>query len=475
MLSLFELLRHCALVIGVLGARLVEASAEGLNESASSLAAQLSAHLEAIATQPCAKDNFLRASQELVDKLKATLNLITDRFFEFVEDYDVLQPMLESTLRRWPVSSSNEPMTKIYARRYQDPNFLQTLALSYSHALENLMLIAADLPWHEDGFESLGALPKFLRSYTEALRVNCEAHVYSESIFATNPSEMGQGEVEETKRIVCADYEALTHKMVNVFEEMAETLKEILLLPGFESGMGYQKLAELLNYSLISLFFDSPIQMNDRTASFKSHNNNWVGPSEALASVQIQVIWKILELRLKFPGLNHVKRGLSGFFPKDDFFQTSLDEGVLLISREAISLGGTVKDPEKCLADVAKRVEYFAIQAGRWAYTLFQSLLAGDAHLESHKKAKKWLSQIEANLCLLLGAIEASEEQKGRLIVAVSLGGLGMIAVNIERMLSMPWLYEPGQLERREGEPGHFLIKLRQVVGGVCPFAKPLR
>ena len=75
---------------------------------------------------------------------------------------------------------------------------------------------------------------------------------------------------------------------------------------------------------------------------------------------------------------------------------------------------------------------------------------------------------MEDNLSSVLKIIEKSGEQQRLFIFAETFKDFAMITLNIERILKI--LYGT-QLERKDG-PGHFLIKLLQVLDDVCPLRK---
>lgn len=85
----------------------------------------------------------------------------------------------------------------------------------------------------------------------------------------------------------------------------------------------------------------------------------------------------------------------------------------------------------------------------------------------SDEQLEKWLKEVEGNLCMMLTAIKVTGGELGFYTLGRLITHLEPLAVMIERMLSI--LYGAGGLKRGEGEPGCFLVKLRQVIESLCP------
>ena len=115
-------------------------------------------------------------------------------------------------------------------------------------------------------------------------------------------------------------------------------------------------------------------------------------------------------------------------------------------------------------SEFLSRLEAAVRRLRRWTYLLYKGLQPGGDYSVTHEQAKKLLHQVERNLGLALERVEKSGGRQGLYVLVRLFEHLDPIALNIERTLTI--LYEKEDL-KREGEPGHFLTKLWQVIMNV--------
>ena len=462
-----------ALALPVFSVGPVEASVGEPVEPAKSLAQQLQGLVKTIRIHPRDAEDRYFASQEVMDSMETVVRLVLKNLFEFVYGSDDCRPTLRDLTRDFKIGHPRSPALADYACRFQHPSFLYGLSNSYLCILrdmcENVRL------WRGASSGSFDALARFLKSDVEALRTTREMKVYHELILPSGPevfldshedsTESTEAailrrteEVEKFKQKVCEDYKVLANGVGKLFEQMIDELGSILGdLEDENCAKAYEFLKKRLNasYWFISI---CPFELERQAVGFKTSFRE--EPSEALALAQVRIFEMVLDFKLKFPEMNHDDSGSLGLFSKDYGFRGAFDGGPPLIGSV---MARAPEDPGKWSAFLS----IFGVVLEKlrtWVCSLLKKSQANGGSV-ADEQAKRWLNEVESNLCLVLESIGNSGGKQELYTLTGTFEKWDSIAVNIERMLVM--LYGMGNLRRGEGEPGCYLIKLRQVIGKV--------
>lgn len=456
-----RLLSRYPLTLVLLG---VEAGSSRVNEPASRLSELLVRHQQAIWGQPRNDYGFYIVSQELVDEVKAALDLLVDNLADLSGDLDAYKSVLESLNFRPLLSYPGAPNVKDYSSRYQDPGFLYNLGLAYFCALDGMVDIVSLLSDTDGG--TLSALAEFLRADIGALLVSRQVELYSDNILGTVLWQAHQGavqqgikQVEECKQIICTDCEVLVTELADLLDQMVEELGRVLAsIDETRHDATCQLLRRRLDYNFGRFSDLSPGKVNVIAAVFES--KLWGRPLRALASAQIRMYRKILEFGLGFPRLDHDESRSSEAIARDFWFRGTFHDGPPLIKDDVISEGAG--DSVELLRKFRETVKPLK----EWIFSLYLDLRPDGNGTVSHDQAETWLGKIEGTLILILEAVNANDERQEKCMLVILLYHFGWIALNIERALRL--LYAPPRrLERGKGKLGYFLVRLRQIMAKV--------
>ena len=463
-----------ALALVVFGVGPVEASVGEPIEPAPSLAQQLQSLVEMVTTHP--RDTFgcFLASQEFLDDIEAVMSLVLDNLFEFAHDNGDCQLILQGLTRNFLIAYHGSHALTDYACRCQDLVFLRSVGVSYGHILRDLCR-SVEL-WDGASSSSFDALARFLKSNVEALRTATEMKVYHDVILPSSPElflgdqEDSAGsaeaadlrrveEIQEFKQKVCEDYKALADGVGTLFEQMIDELGNILGdLKGVNCAEAYEFLKERLDASFL-LFATHDDELKSQVTGFKI--SFMEEPSEALALEQVRIFAKILGFKLQFPDMDHGSSWELRIFSRDEEFSGAFYDGPPLI--ESV-MARVPEDPGEQSEFLARFVEVIK-SLSEWVYSLYMDLKLGSGVFVADEQAKRWLNEVESNLCSVLERIGEGDRKQGLYNLTRTFEKWDSIAVNIERMLGI--LYGRENLRRGEGEPGCYLIKLRRVIGKV--------
>lgn len=453
------------------------------------LSKQLDRHVQVIKGLPHTDGEGYLVSQELADGLEGVLALVLDRLPEFVEDHDACQLTLESLTRSLTLLQPERSMPNDYLQRYQDLHYLWDLVRVYKQSLERLQEIVG--LWPEGDPDSIDALTRLLKTGVEALRVGRKMELYAEQILPSNPGTLGGGKQErpagpagdacrqasedmKLAAFVCDDYGELGREMSDLLGRMAKDVECVLgALEGLDYVFACQFFREYLEDIFKGLLCYSPATMRHKAPSFEY--DRWQRPSEVLAQIRLEILWKILGLKLKFPELARdgiIENVLS---PDSLTLRIAVDDGPPLIETEVIlwelDRAHVNLRPRGSLADLSNGFEESIDRLGKWVHSLYQRLRSRGDRSVSAEMAKEWTSQVEDNLGLVLEAVETNGGRQRLYVLGGLIKRLVAVAFNIERVLGK--LYAPEQLERGHNGPGHFLAKLGQMVEkSLCVVAK---
>lgn len=116
---------------------------------------------------------------------------------------------------------------------------------------------------------------------------------------------------------------------------------------------------------------------------------------------------------------------------------------------------------------------------GNWAWSLYKELGPDGDRSVTHEQAKRWLSDVENNLCMALEIIDFVDMRQALCTLAYLMQlGLEHVVALVEGIWGI--FQEAGKLRRREegergrrlikleeGERGRLLIKLEEAIGNV--------
>lgn len=421
------------------------------------------------------------------------LKVISDRLPEFVEDYAARQLILTSLMDFGFSPYTGEPGGQdYYGRRYEEPYFLSSLGGAYRVALEHWVRIGE--LWHRAGLGSVDALGRFLKAGIEATRMDCKVGMYFGHILAMNPGlfkcnwkdsarpDLEQAplttakDVEEFRTMVCNDYEELSNELVgDLFGGVAEEPKGVLgalgdvlrALEGPHRAEAYNLFKDYLDDSLCQLTACSPANVKRAAAEFEPDLPG--GPSNVQALVRLRASWKILNFKLEFLELEHDGDRFNKLFQPNLAFEEALDKRPPLLARDMIlSEFGRAWESQKDHA--SKETQDIFDRLERWAYSLYLEVQSGGERSGHNLEVAEWMSKVEGNLRLILETIGTHGEQQRRRMLAAIFCHLDPIVLNVERIQSELLFNREERPELRE--PWHFLIELRQMVEGACPFSK---
>lgn len=489
-----KLLRYSALALVMFGVRPAKVDAGGLVELAS-LEGQLREHMNFIKLQPRDNSGYLAASQETSGRLEAGLKLVVDILLKFGEDPEIYYQVLK-LLNFGPRFRRQRICTvKDYAHLDQEFPFFYCLGNLYSLALGTINKLL--MLWWEDKLGLPKALARFLGASVEALRINCKVSLYCSGIFCENlglcqddqddkdaagsdreAAALIAERIEGAKRTICVNYEAAAERATCLFGRMVEELEDIL------SGLGDLKRRAVYGTFMqyLSQCFESWEEFSPERIGKMDNvcmDNNQRTLSEVQASVWVGIFKKLLKLKLRFPDLDHELGPRSKFFPRCFEFAKPHFDRPFLVSEDHIKMlkrRGCINEPsnlEKGSADrLSRKLEACGLRD--WVCSLYWRSKRDNPVLR--EQAKIWLNDVERNTCRILEAIELTDKRAGLYALGCLMADLNVITVMIERILKI--FYGTGNLGRGEGEPGHLLVKLSEVIGkavGKGPCVKSAR
>lgn len=477
-MRLFRQVGGLALAFALLGVELVGASVAKLTEPAPSLAQRLRHWAEVFQAHPRNELGEYPVSQPVVDFIKAALDMVVDNLLEFTADKTCQSILKELEPGLGVPLVGSDKATTDYTQCREFRWSLSKLGNSYLKVLCDMNEIV-ELRL-EAGSESFDALNKFLKNSIRALENGHKMHIYDFGIFPCDPkqvlseridfiksaqekvAQLTEEDVETFIGTVYADYGALVSETTILLEQMIKDLE--IILKGVEEAHrvgAYEFLKERLAISFDESFFDGCVDLEELAINFRTRL--WKDPTEVLALAQLQIVSKLLKFKLDFPQMNHeINLGSGMLFSYDHEFWDAFDEGPPLIGEAMVRELG---DPEKGFGPLSPFEE--GIESLRaWVYSLYEKLQPSSDRPVAAGQAREWLNEVEANLYLVLEGIEKSDGRQGLYNLASTFEHWASIALNIERMLVM--LYGTENIERGEGEPGHFWVKLTFVIDKIC-------
>lgn len=463
-------LLHCpALVLALFGARPVEPT---------SLGVELQHHVKSIKSQPLDNRGNLPIGQEIVEEFRAMLDLIVTKVPEFIKNYAAHTLTLGlGSLPRFPYPMEFVGGDYAHFCRQDYLGLLGHLGHSYHGALNSMSKILR--LWREHDLGSLDALANFLKVGIEAMQMSCKMIIYSEVLVCPNPGPLQNCQdddqeaamliaegIEKIKQTVHANYETMSNSVGGLLERMIEGLMSILNgLEGRQRYQPYVLFKDYLEHCFEKSIRFSPgvMKMKERDGVFKTDDRKM--PSEVLALFQVRIFASLLEFKLHFPDLVHHATLASKLFPIPvGPEQRAFFEGPPLIN---ISMGlrwfGIVDASSNSLEEGSAELSAggTVLELENWIFSLYY-WIPSDEHPVFPEGTKKWLSDVEENLCMMLKIIESADKRLGLYALGCLIGHLESMAVMIEQRLGK--LYGTMQLGRREGEPGHFSAKLKKVI-----------
>lgn len=413
-------------------------------------------------------------SKESVDFIEATARLVLGDLAGFRQCYDDCLEVLEVLIKALFGAGPGVPhATTDYWGRHQDPGFLDCLGTSYLGVIRDFAMVGL---CHESN-DSFGALSKFLEYSFKAQRMRCEVGMYHEHILRAGPEVFlsGQGEmtVSQTvergenffKRDVCADYDALVKQMIELFHQMAEEFEGIL--DGLEDTYrvtAYECLKNGLEVTFRPLFGKYPDELERLAIGFKTDLCD--EPSKILALAQVLILWKLSNLKLRFPMMDHSGPHHFRLFLRDESagYCGNFYYSPNLIRGDALMDG--LKDPGKDDAFFFIRFRGVFKELRVWAYSLYDVLQPDSMVRVPHEKAKEWLGKVEGKLSLVLDAIGSIDGKRKLYALASIVEHWYYIMRDMERVRMV--LYGKIQSEGKS-ESASLLLKLEQVIRDACP------
>lgn len=426
---------------------------------------------EKITRSPLRWSRRCAVSEELAKDFDSLLELTLTNIHEFAQDYDgclrALKPLVEKDVY---MDAGSEIQS--YKDRYQTLEFL-ALRIEGNRFLLRRMELTSNI-WSGAGPSLFDALARLLRTGAEALQMRCKVKLHVDHILCSKErlfkidqdAQQGSGSIGDFETLICTDYEELGERLVELLERTLQDFERVLeVLGDIHHGDAYQLFKRGLEEGFESLF-DRLSKSMRRKAGFGSER--WRRLVEAQALMRGRVFWAIFAFKRKFPGLGHDGDGKGALFPKRAEFRGAFDEGPPLVGEDLIQkefggdaacldLDGDLVGPSWALREAMGRL------AG-WTYSLHLRLSNSHTyHCPSGERAKQWLRDVEANLCLVLETIGMKDEQRRRYMLGAVVQDFASIAYDIERIVG-----EGVRSEQDKDEPGHFCRKLAQMIENTC-------